>query len=72
MPKKHIPAFDEHPVRVTLCFKTKKDRDEFMGGLSDGFGENFCGLDWEYDKGDSGPGFESAELFTVEVFEPED
>ncbi len=28
------------PVQVTLCFRNKKERDYFIGQLTDGFGEN--------------------------------
>jgi hypothetical protein len=53
-PIHHRPDFAAHPVRVTLCFKTQKDADDFMGQLCDGFGENFCDLDreWRHPGGD--------------------
>ncbi len=35
--------------RVTLVFKTREERDWFMGQLSDGFGENECDLSWRGD-----------------------
>ena len=73
--KKHIPKFDEFPVRVTLCFQGQADRDEFMGGLSDGFGENWCQLDWESTRPDDphqpSEGFEAAQMFTVIPMNPE-
>lgn len=34
------------PHRVTLCFRNGRERDWFMGQLSDGFGENECELKW--------------------------
>lgn len=34
------------PHRMTLCFRNKRERDWFMGQLSDGFGENECDLKW--------------------------
>ena len=33
--------------RVVLVFETKEAKDFFMGGLSDGFGENSCILQWD-------------------------
>lgn len=34
---------------VILHFENKKERSHFMGGLSDGFGENDCMLKWDDD-----------------------
>lgn len=34
-------------VSVTLHFKTQQDRDDFMGSLSDGWGEEHCDLSWD-------------------------
>ena len=64
-------------VSVTLRFKNQEDRDYFMAGLNDGFGENHCMLDWPYDnwsKEDqrSGVAFHSCDTFDVEVFRPQD
>jgi len=42
------PNFDEYPHRVTLCFKSEDEKKFFIAGLSDGFGENICDLDWEW------------------------
>jgi hypothetical protein len=44
--------------QVTLTFKSKEARDEFMQGLSDGWGENECQLYWHGD-------FDSAREFWV-------
>ena len=43
---------------VTLEFETKEARDFFMGGLSDGFGEDNCHLKWDGD-------FDTAQVFRV-------
>lgn len=71
------PNFNEYPERVTLCFRNKGDRDWLMGHLSDGFGENFCDLDWPWANLPRGPqgetlGFEEQERFAVTVFRFED
>lgn len=34
-------------VKVTLEFENQAERDEFMGQLSDGWGENFVSLTWD-------------------------
>jgi hypothetical protein len=33
---------NEYPHEITIGFKTKSDRDYWLGQMSDGFGENFC------------------------------
>ena len=38
-------------VTVTLRFRNRADRNEFMGGLCDGWGENACSLDWGQENG---------------------
>ena len=40
--------WDDYPIKVELCFRTQQQRDYFMAGLSDGFGENDCELLWPY------------------------
>lgn len=52
-------------VAVTLVFRNQEERDFFMGGLSDGFGENECSLAWEGD-------FDKATLFQVDPTTSED
>jgi len=70
------PDWTEFPERVELCFRSKADRDEFMGGLSDGFGEEFCQLDWPWKSAPrlaSGAivGFDTQPRFAVTVYEPD-
>lgn len=43
---------EKFPVRVTLGFRNKDERDEWLGQLSDGWGENLTRLDWDDSKGD--------------------
>lgn len=50
-------------VSVTLHFPSQEARDYFMGGLSDGFGEAHCALDWENNQS-----FAEASEFCVTVF----
>jgi hypothetical protein len=50
-------------IEVTLRFKTDEDKQEFMGQLSDGWGENWVSLDW----GHPNVSFEEATVFDVEV-----
>lgn len=45
------PNFEEYPVTVTLHFRTPAQRQIFMGGLSDGFGEEWCDLNWPWKAG---------------------
>lgn len=40
---------EEYPVSVTLHFKNERERDFFMAGLSDGWGEDACSLQWPYE-----------------------
>lgn len=35
---------EAYPIAVTLRFRSVEERDRFMGGLSDGWGEGVCGL----------------------------
>lgn len=37
----------DYPVTITLRFRTVEEKHFFMGGLSDGWGENACGLSWD-------------------------
>lgn len=41
------PEASEQGVKVVFHFVNKYNRDFFMGGLSDGWGENECMLEWE-------------------------
>jgi hypothetical protein len=43
--------FSKYPVTSTLHFKNEEERDEFMGQLSDGWGENLVYLDWNWHSG---------------------
>lgn len=52
------------PIRVTLCFRDAAARDEFMGGLSDGFGENWCDLT------PLGETFDTSSEFNCEPYDP--
>jgi len=51
-------------ISITLHFKSKADRDEFMGQLSDGWGEEHCVLYWRWQDGIT---FEDATEFDVVV-----
>lgn len=67
------PDFLEYPIRVELCFRNQEQRNKFMGGLSDGFGENVCELDWPWEcaqtKSDGSViGFDVQKKFAVDVF----
>lgn len=55
-------------IEATLRFKTDEDKQEFMGQLSDGWGENWVSLDW----GHPNVSFEEATVFDVEVFDVRD
>lgn len=65
------PNFNDYPVRVTLHFRSNAQRDEFMGGLSDGFGENECNLDWPWKSAPRNEfgivGFDKQERFAVDL-----
>jgi hypothetical protein len=37
--------------RVTLEFKDEREKEYFLGQLSDGWGENYVELDWDSSKG---------------------
>ena len=36
----------EYPHAVTLRFRSRSERETFMGQLSDGWGENECSMEW--------------------------
>jgi hypothetical protein len=64
---------EEYPVSVTLHFKNEAEKNFFMGGLSDGWGENACSLSWTYENYPeeyvrSGKAFEEQTDFDVIVF----
>jgi hypothetical protein len=42
------PNLSEYPVKVKLHFKSEAARRQFLGGLSDGWGENYCDMDWPF------------------------
>jgi len=33
------------PVTITLNFQNEDEKEDFLSGLSDGWGENYCDLD---------------------------
>lgn len=39
---------EKFPVAITLRFATEAKKREFLGGLIDGFGENYCDVDWAW------------------------
>jgi len=41
-----FPNFDKYKTRVTLCFKSQKQKRAFLGQLDDGWGENLVDLNW--------------------------
>lgn len=52
---------------IKLQFKDKAAKDKFMGGLCDGFGENYCALKWP-----DGKDFYDCDTFQVENSDDED
>jgi hypothetical protein len=53
----------EFPVHeITLRFRSEADKEEFMGQLSDGWGENVCQLFWSDDKT-----FDETKVFDIEL-----
>ncbi len=54
---------EEFPFAVTLRFKSEAEKQDFMGGLSDGWGENVCSLHWSWPD----VGFHEAEMFGVDL-----
>ena len=52
---------------VTLRFKTPRAKQYFMGQLSDGWGENVCGLKWDHSVK-----FDKCSVFHVEPWDPDD
>jgi hypothetical protein len=55
-----------NPVEITLRFKSVEDKKEFLGGLMDGWGENYCNLIWDWE---AGVQFSDAPAFDVEVID---
>jgi hypothetical protein len=54
---------------IKLQFKDKAEKDKFMVGLSDGFGENYCTLTWPHEAGIK---FKDCDTFQVENIEDEE
>ncbi len=54
---------DEYPASITLRFRDEDERNEFLGQLSDGWGENYCRLAWDHER------YSAAELRTGKPFE---
>jgi hypothetical protein len=46
MPNNNDPNPSEFPVTVAFHFRSEAARRQFIGGLSNGWGEMYCGLDW--------------------------
>jgi hypothetical protein len=42
---------DQDDIKVVLHFESKKDRNDFMGGLVDGWGEDHCNVQWDWEDG---------------------
>lgn len=40
-----------YPHSIILRFRTPEDKDQFVGQLSDGWGESHCDLVWPYEAG---------------------
>lgn len=52
---------------VKLNFATEEEKRLFMGGLCDGWGENYCSLSWNYSR----VPFDDCNEFTVfDVYDP--
>lgn len=64
MPKVKKLTKIEKPAEIVLRFKSKAEKEYFMAGLSDGFGENQCSLEWTGD-------FDRAKVFLVEPWHEE-
>lgn len=54
---------DNFPVVLTLRFRSEHEKSEFLGQLSDGWGENFVGLEWE------GESLDTSDPVCVEVLD---
>ncbi len=70
------PDFSQYPATLTLHFKSEAEKREFMGQLSDGWGENHVMLDWPWKTRPRRPdggidGFHEQQRFTVDVLEME-
>lgn len=51
-------------TEVTFVFNSQEEREHFMGGLSDGWGENYVDLEWDGD-------FDQATHFNVSLGQDE-
>ena len=60
---------DNFPVRLEIGFRTKEAKDDFLGGLCDGWGEDHCDIHWKWHEGES---LLEAPLVTVDMFQWED
>jgi hypothetical protein len=60
---------DQDDIKVVLHFESKKDRDDFMGGLVDGWGEDHCNVQWDWEDGMK---FDEAIDFNVTVNDDRD
>ncbi len=65
------PRADDYPVSVTFRFRTQEEKSAFLGGLSDGWGENECSLDWCWRDAEPGDLY-SAEWVAVTPFDDEE
>lgn len=62
------PPFPEGSPQVILRFKTEDDKQNFMSGLSDGWGEGMCDLYWPWEKGMK---FHECQIFDVTSQDPD-
>lgn len=44
-----------HPVEVLFIFRNQAEREHFIGGLTDGWGENYTDLSWKSGNGCAAP-----------------
>lgn len=67
-----------YPVQVVLRFRDESAKREFMGQLSDGWGENLVMLEWPWeqyatgDDGECGDAFDEQPAFGVDLIDNED
>lgn len=57
-----------YPIEVTLRFKSQEDKEYFLAGLCDGWGENYCDPNWRWRDGEE---LVSAKSLNVDVFRDE-
>lgn len=62
MKKEKIRAL---PESITLYFDSEEQKSDFLGQLSDGFGENYVDITWDVKEGD----LQHATVAKVRVFD---